>query len=336
MNQTVDACGVQREGTTGAGKGEREGKTPWKCDEDMEDGHGENPFAGIPVEHLLFMTPRLDPEAPVETFARHALPKACLTERKRQLSTVWGLLPGAVKFRFRQEGHQLCQFGMSSRTSALPTKAAILYPHTTLLLTKIVQEVFPKHLFTTVSLKANPQNICTGVHKDLKNANLPTAILGIQGTQHCGIWIEDSQGAHFCEHQGVILRGTVRDIDQGLTFSAKQLWHSGVERKGSCDTRLTLIAYVGRNVLSGTRKLQCWLDKFGFVQPTPTQVEAASHDVCIAGHMYRQSQLRARRSEGTKAQAFLCVDTSRKTPDPKSGLEGLALESSAKVPRLRL
>ena len=268
--------------------------------------------ACIPNAHLLFTDVYHAKTPEVETFARDALHEQGLVARKTQLLELWRLLPSAAKLRFRSSRHVMCQFGMSSRSSAVPTKAATLYPFATLLLTRIVRETFPNHLLTTVCLKENCKSVSTGVHKDLTNAPLPTAILGIAGTEDCGIWIEDSQGNCQMEHEGKHLRGTIRSIDLGITFSARHLWHCNVVSKDEeRGMRLVLIAYVGRNVASCQPKLSLWLSEFCFSRPNQAQLEAAMHDVYIEGKSYRQSRLLVRRSSLSTGASFLQVDTSR-------------------------
>ena len=239
----------------------------------------------------------------LESLASTMLPPETAEGRRRQIRTLWSLLPKALKLKSQEGRGQalLTQFGLSPRSTGKPLLASLRLPWVTRLLVEVLREVFPGEVFTTVMIRENQDHCPTPPHKDKQNSHLPNLIWGVTSYHNAGLWVETPGGTERRVAQGVWIPGCNLDIQRGAVFSARCLWHGG-QATPSNDVathteakRLVLIGFVGGNILSSDADTLLWLRSMSFAVPTEALVLRARDDVRVGDRVLRQSRLRFRR-----------------------------------------
>ena len=164
--------------------------------------------------------------APIETLAYTML---CRSKRggviqKADLLELWDALPH--KFRLKDKttpSASMCVFGANPRQTGKFTCASRNLPHVFELLQQFMTQTAPDFKWSTLCIR---QNCIRGPHRDTRNIGASLVLALTTHSQGGGLWVFDPEGRHQQVHNGQVLAGRIRLLDQPFQFAARTTLHA--------------------------------------------------------------------------------------------------------------
>ncbi|CAE7245053.1 unnamed protein product [Symbiodinium sp. CCMP2592] len=159
----------------------------------------------------------------------------------------------------------LCSWGLGGHL-----QATLVHRNVCRLLTFFIKHLCPEHRFTSIAVNID---YVTPPHKDSQNGPQENLIVSLSQQPNSGLWVEDTEGSEYLEHQGELRRGTYHSLmDHALLFPAHLCLHAGRDESDRARrfNRFTLVGYTVRNWQTLRQPARDTLTALGFDLPTGT------------------------------------------------------------------
>ena len=144
-------------------------------------------------------------------------------------------------------------------------RATMPHPNVCKLLCRLVSHVCPSHRWTTIAVHVN---YSAPPHIDSLNGPQSSLLMSLSLNDEGGLWVQDSEGQQYYEHNNQMLRGTVHSLqDQYLLLRSHEARHA--VQSWIHYNRVTLVAYTVRQWTRLVLPMRKTLLDLGFNLPDP-------------------------------------------------------------------